>query len=147
MTTLKWKNRFLAALIALIVVFVAVVGWIVIRENTITSAASDISPPRINAVSTNTPAPPPAYAPSRAPASTKQMYARMQSSSAAAPLSAKPSADQNYNVGYTWASDQKISSAEQCRILSTEYISGCHAYLEVKNYINQAEVNPNAPRY
>ncbi|TEU30374.1 hypothetical protein [Alkanindiges illinoisensis] len=148
MIKLKWNNRFLAVLITLIVLFVAVVGWIIVRENTVTSSASYVSHSPINHVFNKVQPPAtPVYAPSRAPDSAKQMYAHMQNTSAAHPLSSQSSADQNYNMGYEWANEQKISTSEQCRMLSTEYLSGCHAYLEVKNYVNQTDVNPNTPRY
>lgn len=148
MIKLKWNNRFLAALITLIVLFTAVVGWIIVRENTVTSSASYVSHSPINHVFNKAPQPvTTVYAPSRAPASAKQMYAHMQGTNAARSLSSESTADQNYNMGYAWANDQKISTPEQCRMLSAEYLSGCHAYLEVKNYVNQTDVNPNTPRY
>ncbi|ONG38660.1 hypothetical protein BKE30_12060 [Alkanindiges hydrocarboniclasticus] len=147
MIKLKWNNRFLAALITLIVLFTAVVGWIIIRENTVTSTASYVSHSPINHVFNTAPPPVTTYAPSRAPQSAKQMYAHMQQTNAARPLSSEHSADQNYNMGYAWANDQKISNPEQCKMLSTEYLSGCLAYLEVKNYVNQTDTNPNTPRY
>ncbi|RYY78576.1 MAG: hypothetical protein EOO69_10245 [Moraxellaceae bacterium] len=147
MTKLKWNNRFLAVLIALIVLFTVVVGWIIMRENTVTASASYVSHLPINHVFSQGQPSTTVYAPSRAPFSTKQMYTHMQQASIERALTSEQSADQNYNMGYAWANEQKISTKEQCRMLSAEYLSGCHAYLEVKNYVNQIDVNPNTPRY
>lgn len=147
MLKMEWNNRFLAALITLIIVFVAVVGWIIVRENTVTSSAAYVSHSPINHVFNQAPSKPTVYAPSQAPASTRQMYAHMQRSSAAQPQTYAHHADQHYNMGYAWASDQKIVSSEQCNMLSSEYVSGCRAYLEVKHYVNQTDVSANTPRY
>jgi hypothetical protein len=147
MIRLQWNNRFLVALVSLIITFIAVVGWIIVRENTVTSSASYVTHLPINHVFNQTESPVTIYAPSRAPESTKQIYAHIQEANEANQLVSEQNADQNYNMGYAWANEQKISTTEQCKMLSTEYLSGCYAYLEVKNYVNQTDASFNTPRY
>lgn len=148
MRNLNWNNRFLVATIALIVVFAIVVGWIIIRENTNTTEA---------AVANNTITTPPAQprpvntyqnnSPSRAPETSKQMYAHIQSAENAAQnaVTVTDTNTQAYNQGFDWATQHKILNKDDCNQLGAEYRQGCQSYLEVKNYVSQTDPNRNTP--
>lgn len=146
MIKIDWNNRFLMGLLALLVVFIIVVGWIIVRETTASSAvAYRTSTP--SASSANRPASSSlGYSPSRAPESAKQMYVHMQETATSDKVTPETGADQNYNAGYQWATAQQISRSDQCKQLQAEYQSGCRAYLEVKHYISQTDRSFGAPR-
>ncbi len=145
----NWDNRFLGMFVALIIIFVLVVSGVIFHENDLTAHASlptsvsSTMPTQNNA----NPAMTTVYAPAQSPQTTRQMYVRMQQPVVVTKLSSAHSMDQNYNIGYEWASEYKISSTDQCKVLSAEYLSGCNAYIEVKNYINSTDPSGNAARH
>lgn len=153
MITTNWDNRFLGMFIVLIIFFVLVVSWIISHENTMTnksslsnaslnSIPSGVQPTYIAKQPINS-----QYAPAQSPETTKQMFIRMQQPVVLTQLTSTNttnSSDQNYNIGYEWANTYQIASMDQCKELSVEYISGCHAYIEVKRYVNSADQNANA---
>ncbi|XID75637.1 hypothetical protein ACF3NA_03610 [Alkanindiges sp. WGS2144] len=140
------NNPILILLIGLSILFVLLAGWVIIRESRMTAAL-----PLLPVNNTTVPAVKPApramdYAPSRAPETTKQMYVRMQQPVVVNKLSPENSTDQKYNMGYEWASGQKLNNSDQCKMLSAEYISGCQAYIEVKHYVHHTDPSMNTPR-
>lgn len=143
-----WDNRFLGMFVAVIIMFVLVVSWVIFHENSLTAQASLPVPtsPTMPAQQSTLPATTTQYAPAQSPQTTRQMYVRMQQPVVVTKLSSAHSTDQNYNIGYEWASEYKISSTDQCKVLSAEYLSGCHAYIEVKNYVNSTDPSANAAR-
>ncbi len=152
MITTNWDNRFLGMFIVLIIFFVLVVSWIISHENTMTnkSSLSNASLSIPIGVQPNYTAKQPInsqYAPAQSPETTKQMFIRMQQPVVLTQLASTNttnSSDQNYNIGYEWANTYQIVSMDQCKELSVEYISGCHAYIEVKRYVNSTDQNANA---
>ncbi len=153
MVRINWDNRFLALFVGLIILFVLVVSWVIFNENKLTANAS-LPPASVapTAYSTATQASgnqasSKPYAPAQSPDSTKQMYVRMQQPVVVTKLSSQHSSDQNYNIGYEWAAEYKITSLDQCKVLSAEYLNGCHAYIEVKHYVNNTDPSMNTPKY
>lgn len=145
MIKIDWNNRFLIGLLALLIVFILVVGWIIVRETSASSAVTyrTITP----SGSANRPVSSGSeYSPSRAPDSAKQMYVHMQETATTDKVTPETGADQNYNAGYQWATSQQITSSDQCKSLQAEYQSGCRAYLEVKHYVSQTDRSFGAPR-
>lgn len=151
MITTNWDNRFLGMFIVLIIFFVLVVSWIISHENDMTNKSSlsnapsssslpiGVQPTYISKQPINA-----QYAPAQSPESTKQMFVRMQQPVVVTQLASTNttnSSDQNYNIGYEWANNYQIMSMEQCEELSAEYLNGCHAYIEVKRYVNSTEQN------
>lgn len=146
MIRVNWDNRFLALFVVLIILFVLVVSWVIYKENKMTATASTPT----TAIANKTYAPAMVskpYAPAQSPETTKQMYVRTQQPVVVTKLSSQHSSDQNYNIGYEWASEYKITSPEQCKVLSAEYLNGCHAYIEVKSYVSNTDPSINTPKY
>ena len=150
MITTNWDNRFLGMFIVFIIFFVLVVSWIISHENDMTNKSSlsnapsssipiGVQPTYISKQPINA-----QYAPAQSPESTKQMFVRMQQPVVVTQLASTNttnSSDQNYNIGYEWANNYQIMSMEQCEELSAEYLNGCHAYIEVKRYVNSTDQN------
>lgn len=146
MIKIDWNNRFLMALLALLIVFIGVVGWIIVRETNASSAVVypiSSSSERSSNRSASSSA---VYSPSRASDSAKQMYVHMQETMTSDKVTPDTGAEQNYNAGYQWATAQHVTNSDQCRQLQAEYQSGCRAYLEVTHYVNQTDRSFGAPR-
>lgn len=155
MITTSWDNRFLGMFILLIIFFVLVVSWIIFQENNRTNQSSLSNSSSSNTIldpqTTYTAKAPISskqsissqYAPAQSPESTKLMVVRMQQPVVVAQSASTNSSDQNYNIGYEWANNYQIVSMDQCKVLSTDYLSGCHAYIEVKRYVNNTDPNAN----
>ncbi len=140
MIRLVWLDRFLAFLFLVLVLFIVTMGWLISSEKklsdtfasaTVQTSLREIRQPAVKA-----------YNP--APASStdaRHMYDYIQGSreESAEGIVNVSSTKQHDNTGYQWAANHDARDIHDCDVLASEYIAGCRSYVEVNQYVSQAE--------
>ena len=146
MIRLIWLDRFLAFLFLILILFVVTMGWIISSEHKLTSDfAHDTLEKSIRVTKSSTVKP---YSPAPATASSdvRSMFNYVQAKQGTRngetlneEVLEVASSSSDDSVGYQWAATHGVTQASECDVLSSEYIDGCHNFVEVNQYVRKTE--------